>query len=477
MRHIRRPTGLTANLGNCFSASRQQHSNMRKRLIDAGIVLGAGGSYYLGSILGLLLRLPPATPSVIWPPNSLLTSALLLVPTRRWHLVLIPVLVAHLAVQLQTEWPLLLVMLLFLTNSAEAIMTAGGLRLLSDAPTSFDTPRRLSILVMVIVGATALSSFADAAAVHWLVGEPYWTVWRNRLFSNILAQLTFVPAVVGVATGLPRWIRGMSWIRVAEASVLAAGLLVMGLSGFTNQLTQFPPVRTVSSQNPLALQLPFLLWAAVRFGTTGAGVTLLTTTLLAVWSAVHGRGPFALMSPSITGPALTLSLIVVSATVLALAALIQERRDTQHVLAERLRFEELLARLSGAFVHVPGDRMDAAFDEWLGRLGVFLKLSFVRLYTQAGGELKVSYSWAPPKRARAATVRRQARLPMDVGAIAPAGADYRLHRRRPSPTGDDGPAVDAETGIQGHAGAAARCRTSRAGGAQLRIGHRAPVAA
>ena len=145
---------------------------MRKRLIAAGIVLGAGGSYYLGSILGLLLRLPPATPSVIWPPNSLLTSALLLVPTRRWHLVLIPVLVAHLAVQLRTEWPLLLVMLLFLTNSAEAIMTAGGLRLLSDAPTSFDTPRRLSILVMVVVGATALSSFADAAAVHWLVGEP-----------------------------------------------------------------------------------------------------------------------------------------------------------------------------------------------------------------------------------------------------------------------------------------------------------------
>ena len=369
---------------------------MRKRLIDAGIVLGAGGSYYLGSIVGLLLRLPPATPSVIWPPNSLLTSALLLVPTRRWHLVLIPVLVAHLAVQLRTEWPLLLVLLLFLTNSAEAIMTAGGLRLLSDAPTRFDTPRRLSILVMVVVGATALSSFADAAAVHWLVGEPYWTVWRNRLFSNILAQLTFVPAVVGVATGLPRWIRGMSWIRVAEASVLAAGLLVMGLSGFTNQLTQFPPVRTVSSQNPLALQLPFLLWAAVRFGTTGAGVTLLTTTLLAVWSAVHGRGPFALMSPSTTGPALTLSLIVVSATVSALAALIQERRDTQHVLADRLRFEELLARLSGAFVHVPGDRMDAAFDEWLGRLGVFLKLSCVRLYTQAGGELKVSYSWAPP---------------------------------------------------------------------------------
>jgi signal transduction histidine kinase/integral membrane sensor domain MASE1 len=369
---------------------------MRNRLIAAGIVIGAGVSYYLGSILGLLLRLPPATPSVIWPPNALLTCALLLVPTRRWHLVLIPSLAAHLFVQLRTEWPVTLVLLLFLTNSAEAILAAGGLRLLSETPTRFDTPRRLSILVMVVVGATAIAGFADAAAVHWLLGEPFWTVWRNRLFSNILAQLTFVPAIVGVATALPRWLRGMPAARIAEAAVLTVGLLVMGLSDFTNQLTQFPPVRTVSSQNPLALQLPFLLWAAVRFGTTGAAVTLLTTTLLAVWSAVHGRGPFALMSPSITGPALTLSLIVVSSTLLALAALIHERRDTQHALADRLRFEELLARLSGAFVHVPGDRMDAAFDEWLGRLGVFLQLSYVRLYTQSGGELQVAYSWSPP---------------------------------------------------------------------------------
>ena len=223
---------------------------MRHRLIAAGIVLGAGGSYDLGSILGLLLRLPPATPSVIWPPNSLLTSALLLVPTRLWHLVLIPALVAHFAVELQTEWPLLLILVLFLTNSAEAIIVAGGLRLLSDAPTKFDTPRRLSILVMVVVGATAISGLADAAAVNWQLGEPFWTVWRNRLFSNILAQLTFVPAVVGVATALPRWIRGMSWVRVAEATVLGVGLLIMGLSDFTNQLTQFPPVRTVSTQNP-----------------------------------------------------------------------------------------------------------------------------------------------------------------------------------------------------------------------------------
>ena len=45
----------------------------------------------------------------------------------------------------------------------------------------------------------------------------------------------------------------------------------------------------------------------------GAGVTLFTATILAVWSVVHGQGPFAEMSPTTTVPALTLSLIVVAA--------------------------------------------------------------------------------------------------------------------------------------------------------------------
>ena len=67
-----------------------------------------------------------------------------------------------------------------------------------------------------------ISGFLDAAAVTWFLGEPYWTVWNQRFFSNVLAQLTIVPAVVGVAMGLPRWVRSLSWTRVAEAAWLSA---------------------------------------------------------------------------------------------------------------------------------------------------------------------------------------------------------------------------------------------------------------
>ena len=106
----------------------------------------------------------------------------------------------------------------------------------------------------------------------------------------------------------------------------------MGSTDFGGMLSQLPPLRAVSSQAPLALQLPFLLWAAVRFGIPGAGITLLSATILAVWSVVHGQGPFADMSPTTTVQALTLSLIIVSASVLFLSALVAERRQTQRAL-------------------------------------------------------------------------------------------------------------------------------------------------
>jgi two-component system sensor kinase FixL len=371
---------------------------MRPRLEAVAIALTVCAGYYFGSILGLLLRLPPATPSIIWPPNAILTAALLLVPPRRWWLVLLPVLPVHVAVQLPTGWPLTLVLSLFLTNCTEAIVAAGAVWTLSDVPAHLDTPRRLSTFFAAVVAATAISGFLDASAVSLFTSEPYWLVWRQRFFSNILAQLTIVPAVVGVAIDLPRWIRIRSWSRIGEAAAVGVGLIVMGSADFGGVLSELPPLRAVSSQAPLALQLPFLLWAAVRFGTPGAGVTLFTATILAVWAAVHGEGPFAGVSPTTTVPALTLSLILVAATVLTLAALVDDRRKTQSALAERLDFEELLARLSGAFVQVPSDRMDKGFDEWLGRIGRFLETKSVRLYTlsERDSGLSARYEWTDP---------------------------------------------------------------------------------
>ena len=222
----------------------------KDRLAFAAGALGVALGYYLACRLGLLLRLPATTPSILWPPNAVLTSALLLSPPRRWLVLLLAALPVHLFVELGTGWSAALVLSFFATNCLEALVAAGGMLLLSDDARRFDTFHRLlSFLAAAVVAAPFISSFFDAAAVTLSRGEPYWDVFRARTVSNMLSELTVVPAVVGVATLAPRWIRGENLQHLGEAVVLGIGLLVIGISisgsetlSPMNSLMHFTPV-------------------------------------------------------------------------------------------------------------------------------------------------------------------------------------------------------------------------------------------
>ena len=370
----------------------------RQSVAVPAIAVGACAGYYLASVVGFQLRLPPATTSVLWPPNAVLTAALLLTPPRRWPIILLAVLPVHLVIQLQTEFPLAMILSLFVTNAMEAVVAAGLLYRLSDAPTRIDTlPRLAAFFVAVVIAAPLLSSFADAAAVNLFRGEDYWKVWRTRSLSNMLAELTVVPAVVGTIQLARRWPRDMSPARWAEAGFLAAGLVGIGVLGVRSELLQVRAFSVVSRQTPLALQLPFLVWAAMRFGPTGTGLALVATSVFSAWTVIRGLGPFASTSPTTTVAALTLSLIVVSSTLLSLATLLEERRQAQHALRVRLRFEELLSRLSAALVRLPGDQIAQAFDAWLGRIARVLGVDSLTVFSHNPGGLQAVYSWTDPE--------------------------------------------------------------------------------
>jgi signal transduction histidine kinase len=152
------------------------------------------------------------------------------------------------------------------------------------------------------------------------------------------------------------------------------------------------------SGTPLALLLPSILWAAVRFGPGGASATLLTTALLAIWAATHGRGPFVRLGVEESVLALQVFLIIIAIPLMCLAALLEERRQVQQELSERLRFEELLARLSGAFVHLPVRAMDVAFETWLRQLGELLRVDRLHLFrfSRDGQALALTYAWSGP---------------------------------------------------------------------------------
>src|SRR5205814_8797801 len=95
----------------------------------------------------------------------------------------------------------------------------------------------------------------------------------------------------------------------------------------------FDPSGRGSSPALLYSLIPFLLWAALRFGSIGISSSAVLVSFIAIWGAVHARGPFADQA-SLNG-ILSLQLFLVFAALpfIVLAALVEERKIASSELA------------------------------------------------------------------------------------------------------------------------------------------------
>ena len=326
-----------------------------------------------------MLRFPPATTSVLWPPNSILTAALLLTPIRRWWVCLAGALPVHFLIQSSLGWPVALVGTLFLTNCSEALIAAGFIRAFSDAPLRFDTFRRV---VVFIIGAgllaPLLSSFADAAVVHAFRGEPFWVVLQTRLFANSLTELSVVPLVV-----LGRCARRRPYLEISHAARFleggAARLRFRRGSAVHLRPRQARPRASGFDFYAAVLMLPLFFWAALRFGAGGMSAALLMVALTASFAARTGNRPFAVSIPNESLLAVQLYLVIMAIPLYAVSALLDERRRAMSELARGLQFEALLSELSRSFVRTPSDRIGEAFDVCLRRAGEFFGVDRVAI--------------------------------------------------------------------------------------------------
>ena len=277
--------------------------------------------YYLGCKIGFALTFQPHPVSVLWPPNGIVVAALLLTPPRSWWLVLLAAFPAHLAAQLQSHVPPLMILSWFVSNCCEAVIGAGLMRYLVGGPIRFTTLRTVGLfcLCVVFIG-PFLSSFLDAAFVvwnHW-GQDGYWELIRIRLFSNALAALIIVPLIVTWATTGISALRTGRPSRYLEACILFGSLLLLSYA----VLYEFG---TGVDLALLFLPLPFLIWAAVRFGTLGASTAISIVGFLAIWSAAHGHGPFSGGPAEQDALSIQIFLIVLAIPLLFLATVIEER--------------------------------------------------------------------------------------------------------------------------------------------------------
>ncbi|HWH49140.1 MAG TPA: MASE1 domain-containing protein [Burkholderiales bacterium] len=285
--------------------------------------------YYVGAKIGFALTFAPSPISVLWPPNSLLLAALLLVPTRFWWLFIVAALPAHLMAELQSGVPVAMVLGWFVSNCSEALIGAASIRVLIRPPLKLDSFRHACVFILCAVFlAPLLSTFLDVALVK-LIGwreADFWALVKLRFFSNALATLIIVPLILAWANSGWKVLRKVSFGRRVEAGVLFLGLLATGFFIFEQE--------SGSATMPALLYapLPFLLCAAVRLGPLGISTSAAVVAMLAIWGALHGLGPFAANSPEDNARSVQLFLIAVAVPLLLFAAVMEERKKTQRAL-------------------------------------------------------------------------------------------------------------------------------------------------
>jgi PAS domain S-box-containing protein len=304
------------------------------------ISIFVGVAYYLGAKMGFALTFHPHPVSVMWLPNSILLSAFLLMPVRKWWLLLVTVFPAHIAVELGSGVPWSMVLCWFISNCFEAVFGAAAIRVFCKEPVRFDNFRNISVFFLCgALLAPLLSTFLDSGFVmlNRYGSQGYWDVWRVRLFSNICTSIILVPMIVAWCTSGPIIWRNFSVAHLIEMFLLASGFLITTVAVFSWMEAG------VAIPALLYAPLPFLLWATLRCSLRGTTTAIFVLALLAIWGATHGRGPFPTKSPEFNAISVQVFLVGIGITLNLFATTLLERKGMVAALkANEARYREVV---------------------------------------------------------------------------------------------------------------------------------------
>jgi len=288
--------------------------------------LGAEAAFYIGTLSDRIFAL-------FWPPNVVLFCALLIVPQRRWWLYIAAAFPAHVLAELGVGMPAPQLLVAFATNCMVALLNAYGVRRFVGDPPWFGTFQKASLYIVIAAGVGPALSALGGAFVPILGGgalSNYWIYWAHWYVANALPNLTIGPVFLiwfASGTSWSRWVPSRRHIEplILAALLLGACMVVPHIGGRLPSV--FLPALLLSS-------LPFVLWAAVRYGEKGASGAILVVTVVLTWRTLHGSGLLFDADPERSVLALQLFLTGLSIPVLLLGALIDELRGTEQTLRE-----------------------------------------------------------------------------------------------------------------------------------------------
>jgi two-component system sensor kinase FixL len=284
-------------------------------------------AYYFAYRYGMSFSQAAASP--FWFPDSVLLCALLMIPPRRWWIFVVATLPIRLFSEVAAGIPFWFLLATSAIDSAKGVIAALALRWFIDNPLRLKTVREFGLyFLFVVLLVPAAGAFAGAAA-RAIFDHSYWLSWQQWFLGDVLAQLIITPAILYWVFGAPLNLRARSPKRYVEGGLLAAGLIV---TGYLATNTEISSVDFTGSR--FYAPVPFLFWAAIRFGMMGASGAVAVIAFFAVEAALVGRGPFSGSSPGDTALALQHFLLWRSAPLYLVAALTEQRWGVERRLRE-----------------------------------------------------------------------------------------------------------------------------------------------
>jgi signal transduction histidine kinase/CheY-like chemotaxis protein len=305
------------------------------RVFQQGAVVGLFALGYFGAgILGNIFYFQPEKVATFWPASGLFLAVLLLSRFRMWPILVLAAIVSHVAVDVLMSGKAVGTSIFF--TSADVVEACTGAFLLrcflGMSGTLSQLKEVLGLAVVAGVCSTALGAAVGAAAVVTVYPKAsYWSAWQMWWFADALGVLVAAPAILTWVGVTRQSFQSLSARRIVEVSVLFVAMLVMAQLVFGAAPA---PARSVFDFPYLVFL--FLLWAALRFDPPIVATASLALTLLLIWNADQGRGPFMIAGSSVHERVLALQafLTVTPLSALILSAVVTARRRAERLLAE-----------------------------------------------------------------------------------------------------------------------------------------------
>ncbi len=304
-------------------------------LKNAATVVILAAVYFIAGKLGLEVASVHASATAVWPCTGIAVAALLLFGFRVWPGILIGAFLVNLTTAGNVETSIGIAIgntLEGLAGSYLVTRFAHGKEAFARAQDIFKFALLAGIAATTVSATIGVATLALGGFANWAAFGSIWSTWW---LGDAIGAIVVTPLLL-LWWENPR----LRWSRkqFTELTILFLGLfstggIVFG-KAFHLELKNYPLEY---------LCIPFLIWAAYRYGRRKAATAICALWGIAAWGTLHGYGPFARESQNTSLLLMQVFMGIMALTSLALAAEVNEHRRAE----ERVRNLALSDPLTG----------------------------------------------------------------------------------------------------------------------------------